>query len=136
MQVIPTRIHGMMDYFVGALLAVAPWLLGFDDHSAVTWVPVVLGVSVILYSLFTDYELGLVRRIPMPTHLALDLGGGVLLALSPWLFGFADRVWPPHVIIGLVEIGTVLMSRRIPSDGRRTHVGTTGGARRARVSHG
>jgi hypothetical protein len=135
-QVIPTRVHAMMDYLVGALLVAAPWLFGFDDRSAATWVPVVLGLSVILYSLFTDYELGRVRRIPMPTHLTLDLGGGLLLALSPWLFGFADRVWTPHLIIGLIEMGTVLMSRRVPSDGIHSHARTAGVDRKARVSHG
>ncbi len=126
MQVIPTRIHGMMDYLVGALLIAAPWLFDFNRGGAETWVPVLLGLSVILYSLFTDYELGAVRRIPMPTHLALDLGGGVLLAVSPWLFGFSEYVWEPHLIVGLIEIGTALMTRRVPADGRHTHVDSRG----------
>lgn len=122
MQVIPTRVHGMLDYLIGALLIAAPWLFGFDRGGAETWVPVVLGAGVILYSLFTDYELGAVRRLPMPTHLALDMGGGVLLAASPWLFGFADLVWVPHLLVGLIEIGTAMMTRRVPADGRHRHV--------------
>jgi hypothetical protein len=117
MQLIPTRIHGMLDYLVGALLIAAPWLLDFARGGAETWVPVALGVGAILYSIFTDYELGLVRSIPMPTHLRLDLANGVLLAASPWLFGFADYVWQPHLIVGLIEVGTALMSRRVPADG-------------------
>jgi hypothetical protein len=90
---------------------------GFDDGGAATWDSVMPGFSVILYSLLTDYELRLVRRIPVPTHFALDRDGGVLLAVSPWLFGFADRVWSPHLIIGLVQIGTALMSQCVPSNG-------------------
>jgi hypothetical protein len=108
-----------MDYLVGALLVAAPWLFDFARGGAETWVPVVLGAGAILYSLFTDYELGMVRTIPMPTHLMLDLGSGVLLALSPWLFGFADYVWEPHLIVGLIEIGTALMTIRVPVDGSR-----------------
>jgi len=124
MRVISTRVHGMLDYLVGALLIAAPWLFGFADGGAETWVPVVLGAGAIVYSLFTDYELGMVRSIPMPTHLMLDIGSGVLLAVSPWLFGFADRVWEPHLIVGLIEIGTALMTRRVPADrARRTHTG-------------
>jgi hypothetical protein len=127
MRVIPTRVHGMMDYLIGVLLIAAPWLFGFNRDGAETWVPVVLGAGVILYSLFTDYELGAVRRLPMPTHLMLDLGGGILLAASPWLFGFSDYVWAPHLIVGLLEIGTSLMTRRVPDDGRRVdHAGATG----------
>jgi SPW repeat len=135
MQVIPTRVHGMLDYLVGALLIVAPWLFGFAAGGAETWVPVVLGAGAILYSLFTDYELGVVRRIPMPTHLILDLGSGVLLAVSPWLFGFADRVWQPHLIIGLIEIGTAAMTRRVPADGARRHSHAATGHRTSGAFH-
>jgi hypothetical protein len=111
---IPTRIHGMADYLLGALLVLAPWLFGFADGGAEMWVPVVLGAGVVLYSLLTDYELGLVRRIPMRMHLGLDLAGGVVLAASPWVFGFADRVWLPHLIFGLLEIGAALTTRTTP----------------------
>jgi len=109
----------MMDYLIGVLLILAPWLFDFDRGGAETWVPVILGAGVILYSLFTDYELGMVRRMAMPTHLMLDLGGGILLAASPWLFGFSDYVWEPHLIVGLIEIGTSLMTRRVPDTGNR-----------------
>jgi hypothetical protein len=109
----------MLDYLVGALLIAAPWLFDFDRGGAETWVPVLLGASAIVYSLFTDYELGVVRRLSMPTHLMLDLGSGILLALSPWLFGFSDYVWEPHLIVGLIEIGTSLMTRRVPDTGHR-----------------
>jgi hypothetical protein len=117
-QMIPTRVHGMMDYLVGLLLIAAPWLVDFDRGGAETWLPVALGAGVILYSLFTDYELGVVRHITMPAHLTLDLGGGALLALSPWLFGFAEYLWTPYLVIGLLETGTALMTRRVPGDAR------------------
>jgi hypothetical protein len=65
-------------------------------------------------SVLTDYELSLARVIPMPVHLAADAGGGLLLAASPWLFGFADRVTWPHVILGLLEVGAALMTRTSP----------------------
>ena len=126
MRFIPTRVHGMMDYLVGVLLIAAPWLFDFDRGGAETWVPVLLGASAIVYSLFTDYELGVVRRLPMPTHLMLDLGSGILLAASPWLFGFSEYVWQPHLVVGLIEIGTSLMTRRVPDTGHRTaHHGVT-----------
>ena len=114
MRIIPTRIHGYIDYLMAVLLIAAPWLFGFADGGAETWVPVVLGAGVIGYSLFTDYELGAVRRLPMPIHLMLDLGGGILLAVSPWLFGFNEVVWVPHLILGLVEIGTAAMTETSP----------------------
>jgi hypothetical protein len=117
MRFISTRTHGVLDYVMGALLIVAPYLLGFADGTAAQWVPQILGAGAIVYSLLTNYELGAVRVIPMPVHLMLDIGSGVLLAASPWLFGFADRVFWPHLILGLVEIGAGLMTRTVPGIG-------------------
>lgn len=115
MRIIPTRVHGMLDYLIGALLIVSPWLFDFADGGAKQWVPIILGAGAILYSLMTDYELGVVKAIPMPTHLMLDLGSGVILAASPWIFGFADEIWWPHLIVGLLEIGASLMTQTRPS---------------------
>lgn len=112
---IPTRIHGMIDYLVGLLLIAAPFLLGFADGTAAQWAPMILGAGAILYSLMTNYEPGLVKVIPMPVHLGLDMGSGTLLAVSPWLFGFADRIWWPHVLVGVMEIVIPLMTNRRPS---------------------
>lgn len=114
MRVIPTRIHGVIDYLMGAILIAAPWILGFADGGAEQWVPVVLGAGLILYSLLTDYELGIARVIPMSIHLGLDVLSGAFLAISPWLFGFADDIWWPHVLFGLVEIGAGLTTRSTP----------------------
>jgi hypothetical protein len=36
MKIIPTRVHGMLDYLVGALLIVVPWVLGFTRGGAET----------------------------------------------------------------------------------------------------
>ena len=114
MRFIPTMIHGVMDYAMGLLLIAAPWLLGFADGGAETWVPVILGAGAIVYSLATDYEFGAVRAISMPVHLGLDAASGALLAASPWLFGFDDRVWLPHLILGLVEIGAAVTTQTHP----------------------
>lgn len=123
MRFIPTRIHGVLDYATGLLLIAAPWLLGFADGTAAQWVPVVLGVGAIAYSLVSDYELGVTPVLSMPTHLALDAGSGILLAASPWLFGFADRVWLPHVVVGVFEIGASLLTATTPARGAASRRG-------------
>jgi hypothetical protein len=126
MRFISTKAHGVLDYLVGLLLIAAPWLLGFAEGGAETWVPVVLGVSALVYSLLTDYELGVMKTLSMPMHLMLDLGSGIFLAASPWIFGFADRVYLPHLILGIMEIGASLMTDKVPYKGLdRTH-GTSG----------
>ena len=126
MRFIPTQIHGVMDYFMGLLLMAAPWLLGFAEGGAETWIPVILGAGTIVYSLMTDYELGAVHLIPMPVHLGLDAVSGALLAVSPWLFGFDERVWIPHLVLGLAEIAAALTTQTHPryAEGRR-HTAST-----------
>jgi hypothetical protein len=113
--VIPTRIHGIVDYLVGTLLIVTPFILGFADGSAAQWVPIIAGALTINYSLLTDYERGLARVLPMRLHLYLDMLVGSLVAISPWLFGFADRIWWPHVIVGVMAIAIALTSRVQPT---------------------
>src|SRR5687767_11150337 len=98
MKIISTRVHGVLDYLMGALLIAAPWLFDFARNGAETWVPVILGAGAILYSLMTDYEYSVSRSISMKTHLNLDLFSGIFLAASPWIFGFNDYVYMPHLV--------------------------------------
>jgi len=106
---------------MGILLIASPWLFDFAAGGAETWIPVILGASMILLALMTDYELGATRKVSMRTHLMIDLISGALLAVSPWLFGFADYVWEPHLILGLLEVGAALMTKREPSTERGHH---------------
>jgi hypothetical protein len=121
MRFIETKTHGYLDYLMGIILIAAPWILGFDRGGAETWVPVVLGAGVVMYSLLTDYEMGASRTISMRTHLTLDLVGGALLAVSPWLFGFDDYVATPHVVLGILEMGAALCTKTHPSNERADH---------------
>ncbi len=115
MRFITTKTHGYMDYLMGILLIAAPWIFNFYRGGAESWVPIALGAGAILYSLLTNYELGASRQIPMPVHLTLDLMSGILLAASPWLFGFADYVYLPHLILGITEIGAALFTKKQPA---------------------
>ena len=73
------------------------------------------GRRVLLYSAFTDYELGLVRKLQMPAHLLLDALGGMLLVVSPWIFGFDERVWMPHVVLGgLLVVVAAVITNTVP----------------------
>ncbi|MFD2569562.1 SPW repeat protein [Spirosoma soli] len=114
MRFIPTKVHGILDYVSGGLFLASPWLFGFADKPAAKWVPLAAGGAALSSSLFTDYELGAVRKIPMPAHLGLDVAEGALLAASPWLFGFAKKVYLPHVIFGAFALGAGLLTQKTP----------------------
>lgn len=125
MKIISTRTHGILDYLMGILLMASPWLFGFARAGAETWVPVVLGLSAVVYSLFTNYELGVSRVIPMKTHLTIDIISGVFLALSPWIFGFNEFVFVPHMVLGIAEVGAAALTNpkpeHIPGTSRESH---------------
>jgi hypothetical protein len=107
MRFIPTRLHAPLDYIVGAALIAAPWIFQFSEHTVATVIPIVLGIGLIAYSLFTNYELGVWKVAPMAVHNVIDIAAGALLAASPWIFGFADEtanVWVPHLVVGLAAI--------------------------------
>jgi hypothetical protein len=115
-------MHGMLDYPVGIVLILAPWIFGFSDvGGAATAVPIVIGVLVLAQSVMTDYELSLVDVLPLRTHLAMDVVAGIVLALSPFVFGFSDEgtnAWLPHVLVGLGLIGSGLMTQPERETGR------------------
>ncbi len=107
MRFIPTRLHAPLDYIVGAVLVAAPWIFQFSGDAAATAVSIVLGLGLIAYSLFTNYELGVWKVAPMAVHNLIDVVAGALLAASPWIFGFADEgtnYWLPFVVIGVAAI--------------------------------
>jgi len=114
MKLLSTRVHGIIDYLMGVLLILLPFIGGFATGGAKQWVPIILGVAIIGQSLLTRYELSLVPVIPMSMHLMADIAVGILLAASPWLFGFAGTVYAPHLILGVMEIGVALITRATP----------------------
>jgi hypothetical protein len=116
MRFMSTFLHGTGDYVGGVLLVLSPFIFGFASGGIAQWLPMILGAVVIVYSLFTRFELGLVKVIPVPVHLAFDGLGGLLLAVSPWLLGFASEVFLPHLIFGLLEIGASLTTKLQPEE--------------------
>ena len=116
---VPTGIHAYFDYIGGIALLAAPFIFGFYSlGGAAVIVPMVLGVGLILYSLLTNYELGIpgLKIIPMWVHLILDFVASAFLAISPFLFGFINKtpnVWLPHIVAGVGVILLVLVTQTL-----------------------
>ena len=114
MDLISTKTHGYLDYIMAIFFIFIPYAFNLDSQSAQGIVFYVFGASMLFFGLLTNYELGIVKAIPMKTHLILDTVSGIVLAASPWLFGFADTVYLPHLILGLMEIGVAAITRSTP----------------------
>jgi hypothetical protein len=100
------------------LLIFAPNIFGFAEvGGAAVFLPRLLGVIFILQALFTHYELGAFKVFPMKAHLAVDYVAAILLAISPWLFGFvqlAGNFWMVHVVVGIAYFVVTLLTEREP----------------------
>src|SRR5438105_1000286 len=117
---VPSSVHGIFDYIGGIALIACPFIFGFYSMGGIAVIlPIVLGIGLILYSLLTNYELGLpvLKFIPMPVHLIIDVVAAALLAVSPFVFGFSNNplnVWLPHVVSGIGVIVLVLVTQTRP----------------------
>lgn len=118
MKFISSRVHGILDYIVAVALFFAPVIFGFQSVGGpAVIIPMVLGIILFLYSLFTKYELGVFKVINFQYHLFIDIIASLFLVLSPLLFGFINQpvnAWLPHVIVGIAVILVVLFTQPVP----------------------
>jgi SPW repeat len=65
----------------------------------------------------------------MAVHNLIDIAAGLLLAASPWIFGFADEsanVWVPLVVIGLAAVFLGLTTKQAAGYSYRRPTAATG----------
>ena len=114
MLFILTKIHAVLDYVEGILLILAPNLLGVaDQSSAAVWIPRLLGGVLLLMTLITRYEAGVIKVVPMHIHQMVDVVAFLLLAASPFVLGFYNgpiNQWMPHLMVGLGSALIALMT--------------------------
>lgn len=103
MKFLNTKIHAIIDYVSALSLLILPWIAGFNDVPAATWIVISVGMMLLTLSFFTNYEGGIIGAVSMRIHLIIDMVTGLAVACSPWLFGFSDQVYLPHLIFGLFE---------------------------------
>jgi hypothetical protein len=134
MPPISTKAHGASDYATGLALIGAPRLMRGADGRSTTLLRIA-GVTTLLTSAATDYELGLWRKLPMPVHLLLDGATGAILTGSALLLGRRGAApggptrhsvrcarrprstnLLPHAIVGVGEIALAALTVRVPGD--------------------
>jgi hypothetical protein len=107
-QPIDTRIHGALDYLTGGSLMAASQLPALRGRFAGR-VVLAAGIGHLAYSLVTDYELGVLKKLPYRVHLAVDASGAVgLIAAGAPRSSAVDRFVP--IGVGLYELGALLLS--------------------------
>lgn len=105
---IPLAVHGLIEYGLGVLFILAPFLFSFDTD-APTVLSALLGAAILVMAVLTDAPTGLSRTLPLASHVVLDFVISVFLIAAPFLFGFSDD--DPALAFFLVTgVGYLLMS--------------------------
>lgn len=114
MGFISTKAHTVIGLIVGVVLLFAPNIFGFTDNAAASMVPILIGIFIIINELITTSPYSPLKLVPMKIHIGIDVATGLLLALSPWLFGFMNAAqnnqWLPHLIVGIMVMGYALLT--------------------------
>jgi hypothetical protein len=112
-KLIPTRVHAVLDYLFGVLFLVLPHLLEWSPTA--TWLMMSIGLGILVLSLLTNYELGVLKWIPVPFHLGVDLLVGlVLLGASLLTLREATSAPAGYLILGLVFLIVALLTNTQP----------------------
>jgi hypothetical protein len=109
MRFVPTMLHGLIDYLVGIVVIGLPFHLGWTGVTRTTLVA--LGALVIVYSLLTDYELGLVRFLRIRFHLLLDALFGLAMLAAPMLLDLPAHSRTPVYVIGVLALLLVFTTK-------------------------
>jgi hypothetical protein len=110
MKRISPRIHALLDYVAAGFLLIVPWLLPFPDETTAR-MSLAAGSILAVYSLMTDYDIAVLRFVPMPVHRALDLLLGVLLLFSPIHFATTGYAAAVFITVGLLLLALSFLTR-------------------------
>ncbi len=112
---IPLKVHNVIDYIVGVALVLSPYVFGFADVTAARNVFLVVGLAWLAYSSLTNYYYSVAKIIPLGAHMALDALAGIVLILSPALFGYRDLIsdgqFALHFVMGIGALAVVALTR-------------------------
>ncbi|MDR7127855.1 hypothetical protein J2X69_000183 [Algoriphagus sp. 4150] len=90
MKFISPKIHAYLDYLVASILIFAPWIFGFTMRGPETWIPFLVGLTTLTYSIFTRFKDEHFGIISLRIHVVLDIILGIFLCLSPWIANFSE----------------------------------------------
>ncbi len=114
MKFLSSKVHTIIGLVVGVVLIFASSIFGFTDNTAASMVSLWVGIFIVLNELITTSPSSPLKLVPMKVHLILDIVTGLFLAVSPWLFNFADSnepsQWVPHLIVGIMVVGYALVT--------------------------
>jgi hypothetical protein len=105
-------LHVLIEYGVGLLTILAPFLFSFDSTAAQV-VSVLVGVGILLLAVLTDAPTGIARSLPVASHVVLDYVLALFMIVAPFVFGFSDddAAAAYFIVIGIAYILLAVLTR-------------------------
>ncbi len=104
-------VHGLLDYMAVTVLLVAPFAFGFADTNVLAlYISLILGVGLLVYSLFTDYTYSLSGAISFRIHLLFDALSGSGAIVIPFIFGFEGAAKIYYIVMGAGVLLVVVLT--------------------------
>jgi hypothetical protein len=109
---VPLSIHIVLEYGVGVLTIVAPFLFSFDDTVA-DLVAVLVGIAILVMAVVTDAPTGIARTLPVASHVVLDYVLALFVIVSPFVFGFSDDTAATayFIVLGVAYVMLAVLTR-------------------------
>jgi hypothetical protein len=111
MKFLDNKAHGALDYITVVSFALIPSIFGL------TGIPACLSYALaaihLLMTALTDFDLGIVKKIPVKFHKLVEMAVGPILIVAPWLLGFSEdaKARVIFIVAGLVILLVGQVSR-------------------------
>ncbi|RZJ85908.1 MAG: hypothetical protein EOO20_19385 [Chryseobacterium sp.] len=113
MKIIETKFHGYFDYTLALLFLWIPTFFHLKADRTESILFYVLAMLILFFTLLSDSHFGLYKVLPVISHLVINMLLGVFLMLSPWLFGFWNSSFFPHLLFGgIIVAGSLLTAHQ------------------------
>jgi hypothetical protein len=110
---VPLFVHGLLEYAEGVLFIAAPFIFNFSDKAAPTVLSILIGAGLLVLAVVTEARTGLVRSLPLASHIVIDYALALFLIVSPFVFGFSDENGPLafFLVIGVAHLLLTVTTR-------------------------
>ena len=124
-----------MNYLTGAFLFASPMIVsGPEGHpyywhagGAILFLPLIIGWLQMIMTFFSASPMGVIKQFPVQMHCFQNILTGSFLIASPFIYGFSDVIWWPHILCGLVLVILGLFTTNSPFTTPTPHVAPQGG---------
>ena len=109
---VPLSLHGIAEYGIGVLSIAAPFLFNFDSNGA-TVISALIGAGVLVLAVVTEAPTGIVRNLPIASHIVIDYVLSLFLIVAPFIFSFTDdsSATAYFIVLGVVYLLLTITTR-------------------------